>query len=143
MKKLRIVGLIVAAGLLTASEADARSANATTVKVPFAFAVGTQSLPAGTYQIELVTQSQAGKDPLEVVVLRGKGGRQYASFVSMLMDGQASAAGLMFHRVEGREILTEIRAQGKRLAPSATQGLRADTVGADVQLIAEQSLLGR
>ena len=68
------------AGKLT----EARAIEKVTVKVPFAFAIGNQMLPAGQYQIELLTHSKAGQDAIEVIAVRGKDTRAYASFLALL-----------------------------------------------------------
>jgi hypothetical protein len=120
MKKLVMAGLLTAALLLIASGVNARPVENTTVNAPFAFSVGTLILPAGTYKIELTTQATAGKDPVEVVLLRSKDQKAYASFVGRVGDDQGSTAGMTFQRVQGQEFLTEIRTHGKLLQPLVT-----------------------
>jgi len=139
VKKVLMTSFMAASGLLLASGMLARSEEDTIVRVPFAFAVGTQTLPAGTYRVELVTKAQPGADVLEVVVLRGKTRDAYASFVSRVVDGHESTAGFTFQCLQGREFLTEIRAQGKRLEPSPLPDeIRMGDREAKHELIAEQ-----
>jgi hypothetical protein len=62
--------------------------------VPFAFGTGNSSLPAGTYQVELLTQSRPGWDTLEVVVFRGTGVPFSVSMVARVEAGSGRASHL-------------------------------------------------
>ncbi len=42
------------------------------IKVPFAFVIGSKQLPAGAYQIEMLTQSTTEQDAVEVIAIRRK-----------------------------------------------------------------------
>jgi len=144
VKKVLLTSLLAAIGLLFASGMLARSEDGAMVQVPFAFAVGTQMLPAGSYRVKLVTNAQPGAGALEVVVLRGETRDAYASFVSRVVEGHATNAGFTFQRLQGQEFLTEIRAQGKRLEPSPLPAeIRAGDGGAKHELIAQQILFTR
>jgi len=131
------------AGLLLAGTLRARPQEGAIIKVPFAFSVGSQRLPAGAYQIELMTHAQAGKDRIEVVVLRGLDRQAYASFVSRLVvvEDQAATPGLTFRRAQGQEFLTELRVHGKRLRPAMPNTQVAGE--ADLALMAEPGTSGR
>ena len=138
MKRLVTMALMTVGGLLIACGMSARTQESTTVEVPFEFSVGTQMLPAGTYKIELTTQAEVGKDPIEVVVFHGQDPHAYASFVSRVLDDPAPTSGLTFQRAQGQEFLTEIRARGRRLEPSARAGeTRTGTAEAAHELLAD------
>jgi hypothetical protein len=145
MKKLRVtVVTMLTASLLAPQGGSARFVEKTIVRVPFRFSVGSQTLPAGTYKLELATQAQPGKDALEIVVLHGREQRAYASFVSRLLSDESQSAGLSFQQAEGREFLIEIRVRGKRLAPAALpQEIVAGKIDAIRELNAEDVTASR
>ena len=101
-------------------KAAASSVEKTTIKVPFAFAIGNQLMPAGQYQIEMLTESKPGQDNVEVLAFRGKDTRAYASFVAFLEEGAARSPRLTFRHDGEGTTLTEVQVHGKsfRLAPS-------------------------
>ena len=116
MKKMAMIAALLSMGWTARIPAlQAQSVTSTLVKVPFAFVAGNQVMPAGTYRIEALTKGKPGIDALEVVTLRGRDVKSYASFVTVLDSADTQAAKLTFKRTPGSAILMEVQSSGKRL----------------------------
>ena len=144
MKRTWIVGMLLFPGLaLLNGAAVSRAPESATVKVPFAFEAGNQKLPAGTYGLEMLTQSRPEKGALEVMVLRGRDVKSYASFVAALEKGDGRVASAMFLSQGERKILVAVRANGRvfKLAYPETQIDFPEGGARPVTVVAEQILL--
>jgi hypothetical protein len=117
MKKMMMIAAMSSLGL-TARIPSANAQNAagtgTVVKVPFAFVAGNQLMPAGTYKIEAVTKGKPGVDAVEVITLRGRDVKSYASFVTVLDHAKTAGPKLTFKRTQESAILMEVQSNGKR-----------------------------
>jgi hypothetical protein len=140
MKRILVIGaLLVASGGMLVAKANARPVEKTMIKVPFAFLAGNQALPAGTYEVEMLTQSKPGQDAIEVIAFRGKDTRSYATFLAFLGEGDAKGLSLTFRRDGKNAVLTEVEVTGKsfRLAPwryakdTAENAALYETISAD------------
>ena len=89
------------AGVSFCGNLDTRTLEKALMKVPFAFTVGNQILPAGLYQIEMLTHAEPGPDAIEVIAIRGEDNGHYASAVALLEAGEAKAARLTFRQGSG------------------------------------------
>jgi hypothetical protein len=114
MKKMMRIAALLSAGGMTAQipPANAQSTKVTLVKVPFAYVAGNQVMPAGTYKIEEVTKGKPGVDAVEVVTLRGRDVKSYASFVTVLGSAENDGPKLTFKRTEASAILMEVQNGG-------------------------------
>ena len=143
MKRTRIVGMLLfpEVALLNGTVVSSARESAT-VKVPFAFEVGNQKLPAGTYGLEMLTQSRPEKGSLEVMVLRGRDVKSYASFVAALEKGDGRASSAMFLSRGERKILVAVRANGRvfKLPCPETQIDFPEGGARPVTVVAEQTL---
>jgi hypothetical protein len=63
---------VVCSRILPLARPGARRAEKAVIKVPFAFVIGSKQLPAGAYQIEMLTQSTTEQDAVEVIAIRRK-----------------------------------------------------------------------
>lgn len=108
--------MVMTLGLVAANRpAAAPAVETVSVNVPFVFVAGNQSLPAGTYRVQLLTQSNAGRDAVEVVVFRGAEAHSYVSFVAKVEGGGNSGTpSLTFRQQGGRAVLTEVQVRGTR-----------------------------
>jgi hypothetical protein len=97
---------IVVVGVLLAS-AVAAHAQTLEVNVPFAFLVGSQQMPAGTYRLERNSSMSSS-----VLLLRGEHGNRAQAFVQTTpMQGispAGDAAALVFVPDEGANRLTQV-----------------------------------
>jgi hypothetical protein len=115
MKKMMMIAALMSFGATAALvPANAQKTTVKVVRVPFAFVAGNQVLPAGTYKIETLTKSRPGTDTVEVLALRGTDVRGYASFVTMLGEGEIESPKMTFKRVGDSAILMEVQSAGKR-----------------------------
>jgi hypothetical protein len=85
-----------------------------TVRVPFAFVAGNRLLPAGTYRVELVTQSRPGRDTVGVVVFRGIDVHSYVSFVARVEVANSRTSNLTSQQEGERTVLREVDMRGAR-----------------------------
>jgi hypothetical protein len=116
MKKTLIVAGLAVAGLMGATNTEARAAEYVTVKIPFSFTAGNRVLPAGTYKIEMLTKGQPGVDEMEVIALRGVDTRSYTAIVTRLGESEAKAPAMSFAQRGGVAVLAEVRANGRSFA---------------------------
>ena len=118
MKNLMAMAMGVA-GLLGATNMEARPAGSVTVKIPFAFTVAHQVLPAGLYRIEFLTNSEPGVDQIEVIALRGVETGSYTSLLARLEKSDATSPVMSFLEQPGTKALAELRANGRSLVLSS------------------------
>ena len=101
-----MTGALVGAAMLFASAAAA-NAGTLEVKVPFAFIVGSQQMPAGVYRID-----RDASMPSSVVLIRGQHGNAAQLFVQTTPLNGANPAGgvpaLVFVPDEGGTRLTQV-----------------------------------
>jgi hypothetical protein len=135
--------LLVIGGFAQVGTAEARPAEKTMIKVPFAFSIGNQVLPAGQYQIEMLTESKVGADAVEIIAFRGRDTHAYASFVAYLESGNAGSARLTFRHDEDGSALTKIQVSGKtyRIAPSRFAKETIENAGLYQTITAEDAVL--
>jgi hypothetical protein len=115
MKKMIMIAALMGFGTTAAVvPANAQKTTVKVVKVPFAFVAGNQVLPAGTYKIETLTKSKPGADTVEVMALRGTDVHGYASFVTILGEGQSESPKMTFKRIGNSAVLMEVQSAGKR-----------------------------
>ena len=89
--------------------------SALTVKVPFEFAVGNQTFPAGTYQFQSLLNSVPSKATIDVLVVRSTEGRLYRAMVTDVVGSEEpNNARLVFTRSDGRAFLSEVWEPGKK-----------------------------
>lgn len=130
-KSMMLVGFVLVAVLLFSGPALAQQ-NSYTIKVPFAFSVGMQTLPAGEYRVGEVRQGTVSVRGIDVtanafVVVRPIDGK----------PGQPPIGKLVFHQYGRRYFLAQVwfegLARGGQLATSQTEleyaklGPKADT----------------
>ena len=115
MKKMMRIAALLSVGGMTAQipSANAQSTKGTLVKVPFAFVAGNEVMPAGTYKIEAATKDKPGADAVEVLTLRGRDVKSYASFVTVLGSAENGEPKMTFKRTEASAILMEVQSGGK------------------------------
>jgi len=103
MKRIIAIALLTIAGFLTAGSALAAD-RAVTADVPFAFTVGEQALPAGTYLIY-----PAGWRPSGTIEIQSKDSH-YATLITVFAaDKVANGVGkLVFHRYGNQYFLAEV-----------------------------------
>jgi hypothetical protein len=126
---MRIIGIGVAtalAGIVWAAKLEARPVESLTVKVPFAFQASNRVLPAGTYQMEMLTKAQPGIDEVEVIALRGTETRSYTAMVTRLGRSEALAPVMSFSQDGETPVLAEVRANGRSFAVTAAETDYAD-----------------
>jgi len=114
---------------------------AAAVEVPFAFVVGNQAFPAGDYIFDSLLNSVAGKDTIDVLVVRSMDGQLYRTIVTHVIGAAESARPrVVFTRSGGRAFLSEVWESGKpvgcRLMGGRDQGQTAATQSDKVTLIA-------
>jgi hypothetical protein len=96
------------------SYAQTSHRSALTVKVPFEFAVGNQTFPAGTYQFLSLLNSVPSKATIDVLVVRSTEGRLYRAIVTdVVVSEEPNNARLVFTRSGGRAFLSEVWGPGK------------------------------
>jgi hypothetical protein len=95
----RVTGLLLAVTFLfsvAATTASAQLESRTTVDIPFAFVVGSKSMPAGVYSVERRTQ--------KVLTLRSADGKDAAMLQTVLVDnGSAVKRGRLIFNKYGDE----------------------------------------
>jgi hypothetical protein len=109
MRTIMRIAVLVAGAILVGLVGTARASasNVLEVKVPFAFAVNGQILPAGKYMVERDDMSSS------VLLIRGEGNKNHmAAFVSTTPDGGHDPAGsrpaLTFTRHENQYRLSSV-----------------------------------
>ncbi len=130
-KSILTAALLATCAILPGGRTEARPMEKAQIKVPFAFVAGGQTLPAGNYQIEMLTQSKPGQDAVEVIVLRGKDHFGYASFVASLEMGESLSPKMQFRMDSDTVVLTRVSVTGKsfRLGPAHDEHEYVETVG--------------
>ena len=87
---------------------------AAVVEVPFAFVVGNQTFPAGDYEFHSLLNPVAGKDTIDVVVVRSIDGQLYRAIVTHVMGrAEFGRSRVVFTRSGGRAFLSEVWEPGK------------------------------
>ena len=130
-KSILTAALLATCAILPGARTEAHPVEKAQIKVPFAFVAGGQTLPAGNYQIEMLTESKPGQDAVEVVVLRGKDQFGYASFVASLEKGESSSPQMQFRMDSETAVLTSVSVTGKsfRLGPAHDEHENVETAG--------------
>jgi hypothetical protein len=89
--------------------------SALTVKVPFEFVVGNQTLPAGTYKFQSLLNSVPSKATIDVLVVRSTEGHLYKAIVTDVVGSEEpNNPKLVFTRNGGRAFLSEVWEPGKQ-----------------------------
>jgi len=88
---------------------------AAAVEVPFAFVVGNQVFPAGDYEFHSLLNSVAGRDIIDVLVVRSKDGQRYRAVVTHVVGGggESGRPRVVFTRSGGHAFLSEVWESGK------------------------------
>jgi len=100
-----------------------------TTAVPFEFAVGNRTLPAGTYTFEMVLGTPTEADQIGILVVRNLDGKHYVAQVTdvaQLVEASEKATAI-FHRRGGRVVLSEVREKGKSV------GLQLRSIATETQ----------
>jgi hypothetical protein len=121
MKSILITAGLAVAGLMGATNMEARTAECVTVKIPFSFTAGNRVLPAGTYKVEMLTKGQPDVDEMEVIALRGVDTRSYTAIVTRLGKSEAKAPVMAFAQRGGVAVLAEVRANGRSFALASSE----------------------
>ncbi len=100
----RMINLFALSTLLAASSLFAAETRVATVKVPFAFRAGEESMPAGEYQISKGDQS--------VLYLRTVGKSIVILPVGSIAPSFKTSNLVRFERVNGTPVLTEVLVDG-------------------------------
>jgi hypothetical protein len=114
--KSKIVSLVVLCALsLCPSVGFAQTSRhaAPAVEVPFAFVVGNQAFPAGDYEFRSLLNSIAGKDTIDVLVVRSMDGQLYRAIVTRVLGTESGRPRVVFTRRGGRAFLSEVWESGK------------------------------
>jgi hypothetical protein len=111
------------------------------VKVPFTFMIANQAFPAGDYEFHSLLNSVAGKDTIDVLVVRSMDGQLYRAIVTHVVGGAKSGRPrVVFTRSGGRAFLSEVWESGKpagcRLMGGQDQVQTAESENDKVTLIA-------
>jgi hypothetical protein len=116
--KSRVVSLVVLWVLsLFASIGYAQTSNqpALTVKVPFAFVVGNQTFPVGTYKFRSLLKSVPSKAAIDVLEVRSTEGHLYHAIVTDVVGSEEpNNPKLVFTRSGGRAFLSEVWEAGRQ-----------------------------
>jgi len=136
MKNLMAMAMGLA-GLLGATNVEARPAESVTVKIPFAFTAAHQVLPAGLYKIEFLTKGEPGVDRMEVIALRGLETGSYTLLLARLGKSDATSPVMSFLEQPGRNALAELRANGRSLLLN-TGGANAPAGSPRVQMVPDR-----
>jgi len=115
--KLRTWMMIALVAPLAISVGYAQNTNhsAISVKVPFEFVVGNQTLPAGTYKFRSLLNSVPGKAAIDVLEVRGTEAGRYQAIVTDVVGSQEpNNPKLVFIRSGGRAFLSEVWEPGKQ-----------------------------
>jgi hypothetical protein len=87
------------------------------VQVPFPFAVGNQTLPTGTYQVQRLLGRPAKADQVGLIVIRSTDPLVYKAVVTSLvrqpLDSNSSSQ-LVFANRGGQHYLAEVHVQGEK-----------------------------
>ena len=113
----RKISMLMALVALLVSVANAQTSHPSslTVKVPFAFAVGNQTFPAGTYKFRPLLDSVPGKDTIDVLEVRSVEGHLYMAIVTdVVASEQPNDPRLVFTRSDGRVSLSEVWERGRQ-----------------------------
>jgi len=117
--KSRLVSLLVVSVLsLCPSVGRAQTSYhaALTVKVPFEFAVGNQTFPAGTYRFRSLLNSVPGKNTIEVLEVRSTEGHLYQAIVTdVVAREEPNDPSVVFTRRGDRAFLSEVWESGKQV----------------------------
>ena len=116
-RNLATTALALWLGIIGAGIAHAQVIHSTafTTVVPFEFAVGNRTLPAGTYTFEMVLGTPTEADQIGILVVRNLDGEHYVAQVTdvaQLIQASDKATAI-FHRRGGRVVLSEVREAGK------------------------------
>lgn len=106
------------------------------VHVPFSFRVGSQTLPAGFYQVQRLMGRPTDSDQSGVVVLRGITVPVYTAVATRLVSLSTSASGhsqLLFGSEPGQHCLSEVRIEGEKGQQIPCISARADLMPSSAQ----------
>ncbi len=88
-------------------------------RIPFAFAIGAQTLPAGTYVVEIPLGGNEKKGGTGVLVIRTLDGRIYKTLITSLkparQNSRGSASTLFFTSTQNRNYLEQVRLAGAKV----------------------------
>ena len=124
-KFIAVLALLSALG----ATSYAQSARRTVIQIPFDFAVGGKTLPAGRYRVEPV-----GRDSYTTWEIRGTNGRADAIAITTAVGGGAAqyAPRLVFLKEGGTYVLAEVWPAGEKSGRAFAQPRRrTDTQSAD------------
>jgi len=119
--KIRVIAIsFVFSSLIFLANAVANAqAQTVTFKavVPFPFVVGSQTLPAGTYQVQRLLGRPLEADQVGMIVIRSTDSRLYKTVVTDLVYqslGSRSGSQLVFARRGGQHYLSEVHVHGEK-----------------------------
>jgi hypothetical protein len=122
--RLSLLGLLMGCSLQMLAQAQTVTFKAS---VPFPFVVGTQTLPAGNYQIQRLMGKPSETDRIGIIVLRSTEGRAYRAVVTNLVQSsdEDSRSMLTFSHRDGQHYLSSVSIAGEKphQIPNAPQEL--------------------
>jgi hypothetical protein len=101
MKRNLITTLSLAVMSVMLNVAAVHAQSYAKANVPFAFSVGSKQLPAGTYEVKVLS-----KTPCEIMIENGETGAAAVSIARRENPGNESK--LVFHRVDNQYFLSEV-----------------------------------
>ena len=120
------------AAMLVSGSAFAQT-NTFRAEVPFAFVLGNQELPAGTYQFERLLGRPADSDSIGMIAVRDREHNIYKVVVTALSDANgrsSSACKLVFHQSAGKHYLAQMIVAGDRRSQTLEDARRETQVAA-------------
>ena len=114
MKKQALALLTMFMAMLASGSAFAQ-ANTFRAEVPFAFVVGNQELPAGSYQFERLLGKPSSQDSIGMLAVRNPERHIYKVVITSLSDAESekpAAAKLRFRRHDGQSYLEQVSIAG-------------------------------
>lgn len=86
-----------------------------TAKIPFEFAIGNQTFPAGTYKFRSLLNSVPAKGGLDVLEVRSIRGHRYKALLADVVASEKfDNPSLVFTNKGGRTVLSEVWEPGKQ-----------------------------
>lgn len=134
-KKGKILAVQTAMLLTAVSVVHAVSFKA---EVPFAFVVGRQTLPAGSYVVEALT-ARATANATAVVVIKTTDHRIYHAVVTLLKPERPRGSRLLFKQFKGQEYLSWVCVAGDSMARQLSTP--ADSASVEAMVIREVRLV--
>ena len=106
-----ILAIVCLTGLALLSGSAMAQNNTFRAEVPFAFSIGNQELPAGSYQFERLLGKPGAADAVGMVAIRNRDAHLYKVVVTNLSQPNAdesSSCKLIFSRQNGRHYLDQM-----------------------------------